>query len=76
MLKAKEMAQDPIEHLKRKLADVSVLFDSLQRHIAASNQQAAREEFQKISQGLDSVKKRMQDEFGWLGVQRVEMEEE
>tara|TARA_B100000315_G_C14164112_1_gene401431 strand:- start:31 stop:234 length:204 start_codon:yes stop_codon:yes gene_type:complete len=60
------MATDPIEVLKRELADISVVLDRLQEAIKNSNQQEAANKFRDVEDHLKAVKDKLDKEFGWL----------
>jgi uncharacterized protein Yka (UPF0111/DUF47 family) len=60
------MAEDPISNLKNKVTETQQLFDDLRIHISQSDQRLASEKIKEIERKFDSIKKKMNSEFGWL----------
>ncbi len=63
------MVTDPIDVLKRELADISVLLDRLQEAISSSKQEEAARKFKDIKEQLEKVKSKLEEEFKWVAPQ-------
>ncbi len=62
------MVTDPIEALKRDLADMSVMLDRMQEAIKNSSQQEAAHQYQDVERQIEKVRQKLKEEFGWLSV--------